>query len=141
MNHNGKSRDELAREANEVRSKLMRTVEQLDRRRHQAVDVRLQMKRHLRQLVVAGAVLVVLTAGTVALLVNRVATATERRRRHRWTLAKDVWRHPERAIRRERRPFLSELARAVLLSAASALLAIPVRRAAGIVERALPAKR
>jgi hypothetical protein len=133
MNHNGKSRDELAREANQVRSKLLRTVEQLDRRRHDALDLPLQLKRHVRQLMALGALLLVATAGAMAIVVHRVATLAERRRRDRWILAKNMWRHPERAMRGERGSFFGELARSVLLTMASAAVSVPARRAIGVL--------
>jgi hypothetical protein len=129
MNHNGKSRDELAREANQVRTKLLRTVEELDRRRHEALDIRAQLHMHVRQLLLFGGVLVVATAGAVALVVQRISTSGQRRRRDRWRLAKRVWHHPERTLRGERRSFFGELARSILLAIASAAVTLPVKRA------------
>lgn len=130
MNHNGKSRDDLARQANQVRTKLLRTVEQLDQRRHEAFDLKLQMQRHFRQLAVAGGLLLVATAASVALVVERVTTAAERRRRNRWRFARRVWWHPERVLRAERRSFFGEIVRGVLLVAVTTALTIPARRAA-----------
>lgn len=133
MNHNGhnKSRDDLARQANQVRSKLLHTVEVLDQRRHEALDLKLQLQRHVRQIVgMAGAALV-LTAGVVAFAVHRLSTAPERRRRDRVRLVRQMWRHPDRVIRgarREGRPFLVEVGRSVLLGIASTALLLPARR-------------
>lgn len=135
MSGDGKSHDELAREANQVRTKLLRTVEQLDARRHDAFDLRSQLDRHLKQLAVAGGVLVLATAGAVALAVHGVQRAAERRRRDRWKLARHLWRHPERAMRAERRSLVGELGRSVLLSVLSAAVAIPVRRAVAMVAK------
>ncbi len=129
MSDNGKPRQELAREANEVRSRLLRTVERLDQRRHDTFDLRIQLERHVRQVAVVGALLVVATAGAVALVVHRIATAAQRRRRDRWRLARRAWRHPERAMRGERRSFFGELARSVLLGVATTALTQPARRA------------
>lgn len=133
MNHNGhgKSRDELARQANQVRSKLLHTVEVLDQRRHEALDLKLQLQRHVRQVVALAGVALVLTAGAVALAVHRISNAPARRRRDRRLLARQVWRHPDRVVRstrREGRPFLVELVRSVLLGIASSLLMLPARR-------------
>lgn len=128
MNQNGKSRDELARQANLVRSKLLHTVEQLDQRRHEVLDLHMQLQRHVRQLVIAGGILLVATGASVALVVHRISHAAERRRRSRWTLAKDVWRHPNRAMRGERRSFFGQVVRSVLLSLVTAALTIPARR-------------
>jgi hypothetical protein len=135
MSHDGKSRDELTREANDVRSKLLRTVEQLDRRRQDAFDVRLQLQRHLRQLSIFAGMLLLVTAGTVTLVVHRTVNANQRRRRNRWRLAKRLWRHPERTIRAERRSFFGELARSILLAVASTAVTLPARRAVALLLR------
>jgi hypothetical protein len=137
MNHNGKSRDELAREANQVRTKLLRTVEQLDRRRHEALDLRAQLQRHVSQLVVVGGAILLGTCAALVLVVHRISTATERRRSNRWRLAKRVWWHPERALRADRRTsFLGAILRPVLLALVNALVILPARR---WVVRQLPA--
>jgi hypothetical protein len=137
MNHNGKSRDELAREANQVRTKLLRTVEQLDRRRHDALELRVQVQRHMRQLAIVGGAVLLGTCAAMVLMVHRISTSTERRRRNRWKLAKGVWQHPERALRAGRRTsFLGALLRPILLALANALILLPARR---VVLRLLPA--
>ena len=129
MNHNGKSRDELSRQATLVRSKLLQTVEQLDQRRHDALDLRRQLKTHIRQLAIVGGLVVVGTATAVALTVHRIATEAERRRRDRWRLARTVWRHPERGLRFGQRPFFKEVARSVGLAIVTMAITEPARRA------------
>lgn len=127
--HNGKSRANLEKQANEVRAKLLHTVEQLDQKRHETLDLRVQLDRHLRQLVIFGVVALACTAAVAALVVQRVASAAERRRRMRWSLAKGVWRHPERAMRvQRRRSFFYGLVRAVLLAIATTAITFPARR-------------
>lgn len=138
MNHEGTPRDELAREANRVRSKLLRTVEQLDRRRHEALDLHLQIRRHLRQVVALGALLVLAAAGAVALIAHRVSTASQRRQRNRWRLAKRVWWHPERLTGGEGRSFFGELARSALLVLASTAVTVPARSAVRLLLHAAP---
>jgi len=133
MNHNGhgKSRDDLARQANQVRSKLLRTVEVLDQRRHEALDLKLQVQKHVRQIVGMAGIALVLSAGLVAFMVHHVTTGPERRRRDRVRLVRQMWHHPDRVIRgakREGRHFLVELARSVLLGVASTALLLPARR-------------
>ena len=133
MNHNGhgKTRDDLARQANVVRSKLLRTVEVLDQRRHEAVDLRLQLQRHVRQFVALGALAIILTSAAVAVAVHRISTAPERRRRNRRRLATEMWRRPDlviRGTRRTGRPFAVELLRSVLLGLATTLALLPARR-------------
>jgi hypothetical protein len=136
MNHNGhdghsKTREDLTRQANLVRSKLLRTVEVLDQRRHDAVDLKLQLQRHVRQVVAMAGIALVLTAAAVAFAVHRISTAPERRRRNRRRLAGQMWRRPDlvmRSARRTGRPFAVELLRSVLLGLASTLLLLPARR-------------
>lgn len=133
MNHNGhsKSREDLARQANQVRSKLLHTVEVLDQRRHDALDLKLQLQRHVRQVLALTGLALVLTAGAVALAVYRVSTSDQRRRRDRRLLARQVWTRPGRVLRgsrRQGRPFVVELFRSVLLGVASSLLMLPARR-------------
>jgi hypothetical protein len=133
MNHHGhgKSREELARQANQVRSKLLHTVEVLDQRRHEALDLKLQLQRHLRQVVALAGVALALTTVGVAVAVHRISTAPERRRRDRVRLLGQLWTHPDRVIRgarREGRPFFVELLRSVLLGVASTAMLLPARR-------------
>ena len=128
MSGNSKSREDLSREAYQVRSQLVRTVDELDDRRHGALDFRMRLKRHLRNLAVAGGLLLVATAAAVAVVASRVATAPDRRRRNRWRLAKRLWRHPEKAMRAERRSFFGEVGRSLLLAIASTAVTVPARR-------------
>jgi hypothetical protein len=127
-NRNGKVREDLLRQSEDMRDKLVRTVERLDGRRHDAFDVRKQLERHLKQFAIAGAVLFVGTAGGAAYVMYRLMTTERRRSRARWRLAKDVWSHPERELRAQRGSFGSEVVRSVAFSLATALLAAPLRR-------------
>ncbi|MDP9001445.1 MAG: hypothetical protein M3O46_15195 [Myxococcota bacterium] len=132
MSGDAKSQEELSIEADEVRSKLLRTVEELDQRRHEALDLRFQIKRHLErhleQVVLASGVLVLATAGTAAFVAYRLATAVDRRRRNRWRLAKYLWQRPERALRAQRRSWFAEIGRSALVALAGTLVTLPVRR-------------
>jgi hypothetical protein len=126
----GRSRDELAREANLARSKLLRTVEQLDRKRQEILDVRHQVRKHLGMLVVVSGLFLIATGGTALISVQRIAHAAARRRRERWTLARHAWKRPGRVLRAERLSFPLEVIRSVLLALATTLLSLPVRRLA-----------
>jgi hypothetical protein len=131
-NHNGKLlRSELLRQADDTRTKLARTVERIDHRRHQAFDVRRQIEKHIKQLAIAAGLVVVGTAGLAAFFTHRLLTSGRRRRRARWQLARSVWREPERELRAQRGSFAGEILRSVALAAATSLLASPVRRAVG----------
>jgi hypothetical protein len=140
MSINGKSRDEIAREANLVRARLLRTVEQLDQKRQEALDMRRQLRQHASQLAAFAGLLLVVAAGAVAIAVHRVATAAERRRRQRWLLAKTMWTHPDRELRAERRSFGAELIRSILLALATTLGALPVRLWTAKLEHVLRAR-
>jgi hypothetical protein len=125
---NGKSRDDLAREANEVRAQLMRTVEQLDQRRRDAGDIPLQFKRHARLAAVMGALALLATASAAALVARRLAARPARRRRNRWRLAKQMWRHPERALRAQPRSPFDTLAYSVLKSLLGTIATVCAQR-------------
>jgi hypothetical protein len=134
MNPDGKSRDDLAREANRVRSQLMRTVERLDRRRHEALDASQRVQQYARQLVrLGGSVLLgAATACAVSFVVHRSSAHGRRllrerrrrdRRRDRRALVKRFWTHPERAMRAQRRAWggwasslFGELFRSILVA-------------------------
>jgi hypothetical protein len=128
-NRNGKVREDLLRQSQDMRDKLVRTVERLDGRRHDAFDVRKQLERHLKQVAIAGGVLIAGTAASAAYVMYRLMTAERRRRNARWRLAKDVWSRPERELRAQRGSFGMEVARSVAFSLATSLLAAPLRRA------------
>jgi hypothetical protein len=135
MSINGKTRDEIAHEADLVRARLLRTVEQLDQKRHNAVDIRRQLREHTAQLAVFAGLLLAAAAGTVAIAVHRMATSAERRRRQRWLLAKRMWRHPDRELRAERGSFGAEVLRSILLTVTTTLVALPARLWSAKLER------
>jgi hypothetical protein len=134
MRPDGKSRAELEREADIVRSRLLRTVEQLDRRGHDALDVRMQLRNHLRQVVIGACVLVVTMVAAIAYVVHRVTTAADRRRLERGRIFRGRWRRPAPEAPRER-PLFQEAFRSVALGALTTLLMIPVRRLAAQASR------
>jgi hypothetical protein len=57
-------------------------------------------------------------AGGAVLVMYRIAHAAERRRRARWHLARNMWRHPDRGLRAQRRSMPFEVARDVFLALA-----------------------
>jgi hypothetical protein len=134
MRPNGKSRAELEREANIVRARLLRTVEQLDRRGHDALDVRMQLRNHLRQVVIGACVLMVAMVAAIAYVVHRVTTAADRRRLERGWILRGGWRRPTSEPRRER-PFFQEAFRSLALGVLTTCLMVPVRRLAAQAAR------
>ena len=126
---NGRLRADLLRQADEMRTKLVRTVERIDQRRHEAFNVRRQVERHLKQLAIAAGLVVVGAAGVSAYVAYRAVTAVHRRRQARWQLARSAWKQPDRRLRAARGSFAGEVLRSLALSAATALLAAPLKRA------------
>jgi hypothetical protein len=129
MRPNGKSRVELEHDANVARSKLLRTVEQLDRRGHEVLDLRLQLRNHLRQVVLGAGVLMLATVGMIGIVVHRVTAAAERRRVERGGALRSGWRRPRPEAQRER-PWFVEVVRSVAIGALTTAAMIPVRRLA-----------
>ena len=125
---NGKVREDLLRQSQDMRNKLVRTVERIDERRHDAFDVRKQLARHLKQIVIGAGLVMVGSAAAAAFLTYRAMTAERRRRRARWRLAKGAWNQPERELRAQRGSFVGEVLRSLGLTLATSLLSVPVRR-------------
>lgn len=122
-------RDHLEAEANVARARLARTLEALDRRRHDLVDVRLQLHAHARGVAIAAALGVAGLSVAVAFAVRRARRLSESRPRARWALLRRMWRRPEQLARPPRAPFFTELARRVALGALTALATGLVRHA------------
>jgi hypothetical protein len=120
-----KGRDELTARANDVRSKLLHTVEVLDRRRHDALDVRRQVAKHAAPLAVTAGVVVVGMVATTALITHRLG-----RRRERMSRFSPVWRRAERAAPPP--SLLAQLGRSLLVGILSAAILIPAQ---GILKR------
>lgn len=140
-------RDQLESEANVARERLARTLEVLDRRRHEAVDIRLQLRRHRRGLVIAGGVTIVTAGGVTvtAVLLRRARARAEAKPRSLVEMLRRVWRGPERVARTEPRGFLRELGRKLALGTLS-WIALELAKAAGRpaaprLEPAAPAAR
>ena len=131
MSNDQEPREQLVLRVDEVRANLLHTVEQLDRRRREVLDFGLQMRRHLGLLVVAGAVVLLATAGAIVLVTRRIVTLWGRRRLNRWRVPRNLRLHRIRALRSQRRPLFNEVARSFLLS----LLNVAVRH---VVARASP---
>lgn len=123
-----KSRSELVREADLARARLLDTVEKLDQRRREMLDPQVQLRRQLRPLAIGGFVVVAVAAAGAGLVAHRGATADQRRRRARWRLLRDLWRHPERVVRGERRSLAERVLRSALVTLVTAAASIVARR-------------
>lgn len=67
---------EIEREIEHLRTRLDRSLAELDRRRHELTDVKLQLRRH-PQVVVGAGVVVALVAGGIALAIWRARKREE----------------------------------------------------------------
>ena len=123
-----KSHDELVREADLARARLLDTVEKLDQRRHEMLDPGVQLRRQLRPIAVGGFVVVAVAAAGAGFVAHRIATAAQRRRRERWRLVRDMWRHPERAMRGERRSLAESVLRSTLVALVTTAASTLARR-------------
>lgn len=115
--------EELEHEVGEIRENMTEIVGELDRRRHEALDLRLQLRRNAVPLVIAGVGLAVLAAGAGSL------SARRRRRRNR-PLAKArsfgealsrMFAHPELVA--QPRPSIARKALGAAVSAVAGSLA------------------
>jgi Tfp pilus assembly protein PilN len=123
----GQTGEELEQAADEARARLLDTVVRIEQRGRSALDVSKQVASSARRfsLPVAGLVGV----GIAALVVHGITFRKSHRARDRWQLLRTFWRHPDRELRAERRPFVVEVLRSLLLTLATSALAIPLRHA------------
>jgi hypothetical protein len=120
------SRAQLMAKADMARARLLHTVAELDRRRHDALNVGNQVRRHMTGLLVLAGVSVVGLAGGALYIVHRAATAASRRRRERWRVMRRVWAHPER-FGSEPQSFGGKLWRSIAMGVLTTLAVAPAR--------------
>lgn len=99
------SRDDLEREANRTRARLLDTLEALDQRRHDVTDdprafLVERLGDHSKVTAGATSALVFGAAGALGWSVYRLATRDRRRRQERWNALRRFWAHPELVARR-----------------------------------------
>jgi hypothetical protein len=103
MNENA-TRNELEREANDARARLVETIDLLDQRRHEMLDWKLYLRRHSGQLIVATGGLAASVGVAAGVAIYRAERRDQRRREERWRAVIRLWEHPERVAVRQRRP-------------------------------------
>jgi hypothetical protein len=119
------SRSELEREADVARARLLNTIEQLDQRRHDALDWRLQARRHSGELAVLASALALTIGVPVGVAVYRASTRDARLRKERIRALTRFWEHPERVAAKRKHKvgwLLTALVAAVAGTAATAAL-------------------
>jgi hypothetical protein len=128
-----KPREEIEKEADAVRSRLMHTVDELDRRRHEALSLGHQLRFHWGKLALLGGLVVLASASVIGLVAGQMAAVWDRRRRNGWRL-------PSRGIYRERRPFFVDVLRSAALMLITTALSVPARRLAARLSGSVPSK-
>jgi len=76
MNPEGDEVDALERDVDRIRTNIGELIRELNHRRHEAFDLKLQFQRHAARVILAGAAMFAVLAGALA-----VAVARRRRRR------------------------------------------------------------
>lgn len=82
--------------ADRIRGELLRTLDELDRRRHEAMDLRHQALVHWKLVAGLGVTVVGVVAGQIALTRWLEHRAELRRRARRREAFLRAWQHPER---------------------------------------------
>ncbi|HET9594893.1 MAG TPA: hypothetical protein VFP65_04885 [Anaeromyxobacteraceae bacterium] len=125
----------IERELGSLRNEIADLVGELDRRRREAFDVRLQLRRHPAAAALAGVALAAVLGGAVALLVyngRRKQRRSYKARQLKVAMGR-VMKHPERVARGEPPP-----GEKILAAVGTALATLLVKRA---FERAVPSPR
>ena len=121
-------RERLEREANMARARLATTIDEIDRRAHEAVDVKLQLRRHAAPLAVAAGIVVLPIVAAIGVGIYRLATRDARMRRERVRALKRGWRHPDRLARYKNPPLAVEMGRRILVGAVTYVAIQAIKR-------------
>jgi hypothetical protein len=115
-------REQVERTADRIRGELLLTLEELDRRKDRALDVRLQLSQH-RGLILGTALAAAALVGVgMGFAVWRSRHRESILARRRMTALKRAWHHPGRvASAAEQRPLAVELGRKLILIFGTAL--------------------
>lgn len=122
-------REQTERTADRIREELLLTLEELDRRRTRATDVKYQVQSHQDLLLAAGAVAVVLAGASVGYATYRRRHRAERLYDRRKRALRRAWEHPDRlATGREEKPFLVDFGQKLVLIFGTALATAIAKR-------------
>jgi hypothetical protein len=115
-------RTQVEHTADRIRDELLLTLEELDRRRARAMDMRYQISSHRDMLMMAGGAALMLIGVGVGVSIWRARHRQELLAKKRRKALERVWTHPERvAATAESRPLSVELGRKLVLIFGSAL--------------------
>ncbi|WP_437733058.1 hypothetical protein [Sorangium sp. So ce1335] len=121
-------REEFERKADELRDRLLHTIEAIDQRRHALLDVKTQVRRHGAGVVTGGIMLVVMGGAAVISLIQEARARDARLRRERVRALVRFWRHPDWVAPRGKPSVPREIGRKILVGAASFLAMQLLRR-------------
>ncbi|MFB1483159.1 hypothetical protein [Corallococcus sp. RDP092CA] len=115
-------REQVEQTADRIRDELLLTLEELDRRRARATDVRYHVRQHRDLLVTVGAAALVAVGLGVGFAIYRARHHDERVRRQRRKALERAWAHPDRvATSIEDKPLGAELGRKLVMIFATSL--------------------
>lgn len=139
-------REEFERKADELRDRLLHTIEAIDRRRHALLDVKTQVRRHGAGVATGGLLLVIMGGAAVIALVREARARDERRLRgERVRALVRFWRHPDWVAPRGKPSVPREIGRKILVGAVSFAAMQLIRRGIRLTlappGREMPARR
>jgi hypothetical protein len=103
-------REQTEKAADRIREEFLLTLQELDRRRDHAFDVKYQVGQHRDAFVIAGSALALLALAGVGVGVYRRRHREERLFKKRLEGLRRAWTHPERlASTREEKPLAIEM--------------------------------
>lgn len=127
-------REQVEKTADRLRDELLLTLEELDRRRERALDVKYQVRQAVEKnrgvLLQAGGVALALAVVGMGVSWWRARHREELLWKHRAQAVRRAWEHPDRvASHAEERPMGLELGRKLVLIFASTLASAMAKRA------------
>ncbi|XXX75891.1 hypothetical protein WMF30_50395 [Sorangium sp. So ce134] len=138
-------REEFERKADELRNRLLHTIEVIDRRRHALLDVKTRVRRHGAGVATGGLLLAILGGAVVIALVREARGREERLRGERVRALVRFWRHPDWVAPRGKPSVPREIGRKILVGAVSFAAMQLIRRGIRLTlappGRQVPARR
>lgn len=122
------NREQLEQDANLLRERIARNLESLDQRRHEAFDVKEQVKKHPLPGLILGISTLLAVTSSAAAIAYRVRHRRFRRVLQGVEALSRAWHHPDR-VAKSGEPLSHEIARGVAVSVASFVAAQLVKQA------------